>query len=83
MGEIFAEKLNAARGPVTVLIPMGGFSELDAPEKPFWWPKADQAFVDGLKSKLNPNIPVIVMDKNVNDTDFSGQVAQSLLEMLS
>jgi len=83
MGKIFAEKLNTALGPVAVLVPMGGFSELDAPGKPFWWPEADQAFVDGLKSKLNPAIPVTLMDKNVNDPEFSGQVAQTLLDMLS
>ena len=83
LGRIFAEKLNAAQGPVKVFVPMGGFSELDAPDKPFWWPEADQAFVDGLKSKLNPDIPVVVMGKNVNDPEFSGQVASALLEMLS
>lgn len=83
MGKIFAEKLNASKGPVAVLIPMGGFSEVDAPDKPFWWPEADQAFIDGLKSKLNEAIPVIVSDKNVNDPEFSAKVAQTLLEMLS
>ena len=83
IGRIFADKLNAAQGPVKVFVPIGGFSELDAPDKPFWWPEADQAFVDGLKSKLNPDIPVVVMGKNVNDPEFSGQVASALLEMLS
>lgn len=67
MGQIFAEKLNASQGPVAVLIPMGGFSEVDAPGKPFWWPEADQAFVDGLKNKLRADIPVVVMNNNVND----------------
>lgn len=83
MGRIFAEKLNAAQGPVAVFIPMGGFSELDAPGKPFWWPEADQAFVDGLKNQLDQKIPVFVLDKNVNDPEFSGQVADSLIAMLS
>jgi uncharacterized protein (UPF0261 family) len=83
MGKIFAEKLNVAKGPVAVLIPMGGFSEVDAPGKPFWWPEADQAFVDGLKSKIRADIPVVLMDKNVNDPEFSAKVAQTLLEMLS
>ena len=82
MGEIFAEKLNASQGPVVVFIPMGGFSELDVPGKPFWWPEADQAFVDGLKSKINPEITVVVVDTDVNDPEFSGQVARKLLEML-
>jgi uncharacterized protein (UPF0261 family) len=83
MGKIFARKLNAASGPVAVFVPMGGFSQIDAPGKPFWWPEANQAFVEGLKSELNPEIPVVISDKNVNDPEFSGQVAQKLLDMLS
>lgn len=83
MGEIFAEKLNAATGPVAVYIPMGGFSEIDFPEKIFWWPEADQAFVNGLKNKLNPDIPVFIMEQDVNDPEFSGTVANALLAMLS
>ena len=83
MGQIFAEKLNASQGPVAVLIPMGGFSEVDFPGKPFWWPEADQAFVDGLKRKLRTDIPVVLMDTDVNDPEFSGKVAQTLLNMLS
>ena len=83
MGKIFARKLNASNGPVAVFVPMGGFSQIDAPGKPFWWPEANQAFVDGLKSELNPEIPVVISDKNVNDPEFSGQVARKLLEMLS
>jgi uncharacterized protein (UPF0261 family) len=83
MGEIFAEKLNAATGPVAVYIPLGGFSEIDFPEKPFWWPEANQAFVDALKRKLRPDIPVILSQKDVNDPEFSGMVATALLEMLA
>jgi len=82
MGEIFAEKLNAAKGPVVVIIPTKGWSELDAPDKPFWWPEADQAFIDALQRNLRPDIPVIMMDHNINDPEFSGNVAETLLELL-
>jgi len=82
MGEIFAEKLNAAKGPVVVIIPTKGWSELDAPDKPFWWPEADQAFIDALQRNLRPDIPVIMMDHNINDPEFSGKVAETLLELL-
>jgi uncharacterized protein (UPF0261 family) len=82
LGKIFAEKLNAASGPVEVFIPMGGFSEVDAPGKPFWWPEADQAFVDALKENLRAGIPVTILPNNVNDPEFSGLLAETLLKML-
>lgn len=82
LGKIFAEKLNAATGPVEVFIPMGGFSEVDAPGKPFWWPEADQAFVDALKANLRAGIPVTILPNNVNDPEFSGLLAETLLKML-
>jgi uncharacterized protein (UPF0261 family) len=83
MGEIFAEKLNMAKGPVAVFIPMGGFSEVDFPEKPFWWPEANQAFVDALKKNLRSDIPVVISDKDVNNPEFSEMVASKLSEFLT
>lgn len=83
MGEIFAEKLNMATAPVAVFVPMGGFSEVDYPEKPFWWPEANQAFLDALKKNLRADIPVIVSDKDVNHPEFSGMVAEKLIEFLT
>ena len=82
MGKIFAEKLNMATGPITVFIPMGGFSEIDFPGKSFWWPEANKAFVDALKKDLRKDIPVVMSDKDVNDPEFSSMVAKKLLEYL-
>ncbi len=82
LGVIFAEKLNKTEGPIEVLIPLKGFSEIDAPGKEFWWPEANQAFIDSLKENLRSDIKVIEMDFNVNDPEFSGAVANSLLKML-
>lgn len=82
MGELFAERLNRAKGPIKVFIPMGGFSEVDYPGKPFWWPEADQAFVDALKKHLRPDIPVEISEKDINDPEFSGKLAEQLLEYL-
>jgi len=61
---------------------MGGFSELDYPGQPFWCPEADQAFVDALKNNLRLDIPVEIIDKDVNHPEFSGRVAAKLLELL-
>ncbi|PKO04571.1 MAG: hypothetical protein CVU41_16130 [Chloroflexi bacterium HGW-Chloroflexi-3] len=83
MGEMFAEKLNMAKGPAMVFIPMGGFSEIDFPDKPFWWPEADQAFVDALKKDLRSDIPVVISDKDVNNPEFSEMVVEKLIEFLT
>ena len=51
LGRIFAEKVNKAVGPVAVVIPTKGFSEVDSEEGPFWSPEANQAFIDALQGK--------------------------------
>ena len=82
MGEIFAEKLNKATAPVKVLIPMKGFSEIDAPGEIFWWPEANQAFIDAFQANIRKDIEVIFMDNNVNDPEFSTRCADELLGLL-
>jgi len=80
--KIFAEKLNMAIAPVKVLIPLKGFSEIDAPGQPFWWPEANQAFINELTKRLKPEIEIILMDNNVNDPEFSEICATELLKLL-
>jgi uncharacterized protein (UPF0261 family) len=82
MGEIFAEKLNAATGPVAVYIPLGGVSELDPEGKPFHDPAALGAFVAALKVNLRDDIPVIEMDVDINNPSFSAATAHALLDLL-
>lgn len=83
MGKIFAEKLNAATGPVAVLIPLKGFSQLDLEGQPFYWPEANQAFISALKENLRQDIPVIELDYDINDPEFSSRVAETLSAMLN
>jgi len=44
MATWLAAKLNAAIGPVDLVLPLGGVSALDAPGGAFWDPAADKAF---------------------------------------
>jgi uncharacterized protein (UPF0261 family) len=82
LGEIFAQKLNASAAPVTVLVPLKGVSMIDSPGAPFWWPEADAAFVAALKAALRPDIPVIELDRNINDPEFAQRCADCLLEQM-
>ena len=83
MGRIFAEKLNAASGPVAVLIPLKGFSQIDLEGQPFYWPETNQAFTRALKGDLRQDIPIIELDYDINAPEFSGQVVETLLAMLN
>ncbi|HJZ50332.1 MAG TPA: Tm-1-like ATP-binding domain-containing protein [Roseiflexaceae bacterium] len=82
MGHIIAEKLNSARGPVRVLIPLGGFSMLDSPGERFWDPEADGAFIGALRADLRLEIAIEELDANINDPRFADRAAALLLEML-
>jgi uncharacterized protein (UPF0261 family) len=83
LGVIVGEKLNAAKGPVSVVIPLGGFSYLDAPGRPFWDPAADSAFLESLASTLSPKIRWVDLDANINDTDFATLVAEEFLRLFA
>ncbi|UCF29016.1 MAG: Tm-1-like ATP-binding domain-containing protein [Chloroflexota bacterium] len=82
MGAIFAEKLNSATAPAAVLIPLKGYSQLDLEGQPFYWPEANQAFIEALKRDLRQDIPVTELDYDINAPKFSSRVAETLLAML-
>ncbi len=80
LGRIMAEKINLSTAPVTVLIPLGGLSVIDSEGGPFWWPEADHALFDSIKENLRDDVPVIEIDCNVNDGEFSRRCAETLLQ---
>ena len=82
MGKMLAAAANAATAPVAIVLPLKGVSQLDSPGGQFWDPEADRACYDAIKQNLKPGIPVIEVDHNINDPDFSSKVAETLLEML-
>ena len=53
MGEWIAQRLNACEGSVTLVVPEGGVSALDAPGQAFWDRAADRALFDALERTLN------------------------------
>lgn len=80
LGGIFATKINAYTGPVTVLLPQKGFSVIGEPGRPFHDPFADEAFMQSLKRRLRPEIPVREFDCPINAPEFARAGAGALLE---
>lgn len=83
IGRILAEKANKSSGPVAFFLPLKGLSMLDAPDKEFWWPEANQALFDAIKGNLKSETPIYELDCNINDDEFADAIANKMLELLS
>jgi uncharacterized protein (UPF0261 family) len=83
LGRILAMKVNQSIGPIKVLLPLRGLSQLDSPGGEFWWPEADQALFGSLRQSLREDIPVIELDANINDAVFADRAAHELLELMN
>jgi uncharacterized protein (UPF0261 family) len=83
LGTIMAEKLNASKGPVTVLIPLRGVSVISAAGQPFHDAAADKALFASLKANLRQGIAVRELDCNINDVLFAEACVKELLKNVS
>jgi uncharacterized protein (UPF0261 family) len=83
LGEIFAERANAARGPVALLLPLRGVSLLDGDGQPFCDRAADEAMFTALRKNVRPDIPVFEVDANINDTVFAERAVEVMLQLIA
>ena len=78
---IFADKLNQSKGPVTVIIPMNGWSSADLPGNETHDPSEDGFFNEVLREKLKPDVQIIEVDTNMEDPDFANAVVENALKI--
>ena len=82
MGKMIAQAANESKGPVVVLLPLNGVSQLDSPGGQYWDPEADGACYKAIKDNLKPGVKVVEMDANINDPEFSDKAVELLLGMM-
>ena len=78
LGRRIGRKLNAARGSVTLFLPLRGVSLIDTEGQVFFDPEADKALFDALRETLDPGVDVREVDTHVNDPDFARAMADTL-----
>lgn len=95
LGKVFADKVNSAKGPTVVIIPLKGWSILDTkgkyntvyldgkPTGRKWYnEEANFAFVESLEKNLDKskdNIELLKFDLHINDPQFA-KVSTSILD---
>jgi uncharacterized protein (UPF0261 family) len=82
MGEMIAHAANESTGPVAIVLPLKGVSQLDSPGGHFWDPAADQACFEAIKTNLKPGIPVVELEDNINDPTFAEKTVEVLLDLM-
>ncbi len=80
IGKLMASKLNEARGPTVVMIPLKGFSYPNREGEPLFDEEGNHAFITSLKENLK-GIRVIEIDAHINDPEF-GNEAGKMMEKL-
>jgi len=78
-----AEKLNRAKGPTHVFIPLRGFSYPDHEGRAHWDPEVNQVFIQTLKSRLAPRIQYDELDRHINDDAFIDAAVNELVRLIN
>jgi uncharacterized protein (UPF0261 family) len=78
LGRTIARKLNAARGPLTVFVPLKGVSLIATEGQVFHDPAADEALFGALRENLDPEIDLRELGLDVNDPEFAHALADRL-----
>jgi uncharacterized protein (UPF0261 family) len=81
LGRMIAEKANAARGPVTIILPLRGVSAIDRDGQPFCDRAADAALFDAIRQ--HSRVKIVEVDAHINDPEFSARAADEFLALLT
>lgn len=82
LGKILADKINASKGPVSVLLPMGGLSKIGAKGEVFYDPEIDGVLFDAIRSHIKKGIDIIEVENNIDTTAFAAKAVRALLDLM-
>ena len=83
IGKVVAKKLNLARGPLKVFIPLKGFCAPDKEGSELFDPEGNKAFIDSLKKDLDKHIPIIEVNAHINDSEFIDLMTGEFIKMMA
>jgi len=75
---LYSEKINKAKGPLKLVVPLRGWSSLDREGSILYDPEEDRIFMNELKKNLQRDIEIEEVDSNLEEM----KTAQALVESL-
>jgi uncharacterized protein (UPF0261 family) len=80
--KLYAEKINNARGPIKLVVPLRGWSSLDREGSILYDPQEDQIFIEELKKHLQVPLEIEEVDCNLEDMDTAKALVNSLVKFM-
>jgi uncharacterized protein (UPF0261 family) len=78
LARLVSDLANQATGPLSILVPLKGFSAFDSPEGPLPDPEAPEMFVQVLQKSLASQISLKTLSCHINDSEFSQAIIDDL-----
>jgi uncharacterized protein (UPF0261 family) len=76
--QLYAEKMNKAKGPIKLVVPLRGWSSLDQEGSILYDPEEDRIFINELKKNLRCHIEIEEVDCNLEDIGTARALVESL-----
>ncbi len=82
VGKVMAERLNAAKGPTEILVPLRGWSIYGSRGGPLYDPQGNGILIRSLKKHLSKNVRLEEIDAHINDPEFADICIENLINLL-
>ena len=82
VAQVMAQRCNTAKGPFSILLPLGGFSAFDCKGGPFHDPEGPEFFGKVLKKHLKPGTSLYLLPYHINDPGFVDAIIENLEQIL-
>jgi uncharacterized protein (UPF0261 family) len=76
--KLYAEKIDKAKGPIKLVVPLRGWSSLDQEGSILYDPEEDRLFIDELKKNLRHPLEIEEVDCNLEDIRTARALVESL-----
>ena len=75
---LYAEKMNRTKGPLTLIVPLKGWSSIDREGSVLYDPEEDRLFIAELQKHLIASVEIREVDCNLEDPEAAQALVDSL-----
>lgn len=84
LGLILSEKLNQAKSPTALMLPLKGVSMIDVKGQPFYGMEEDQMLFSTIREHIDRDVvELIEIDSDINEQSFAIAAAKKLIELMN